>query len=263
MLGIAQNPSTRIVFKGLLCLRAVILALLGALVFAGSAHAGAPVTETPREAAPVAPVTETPPEAAPVAPVTKTPPETAPVAPVTETPPEAAPVAPVTEEVASTVGGSVETPATSAVGPASIGAPVGMTAAQWAGDLSCELSALGGCTTNNCTDGWLGTQPVLSVSPMGFAAAAASLGAATPGAPAGGGHGGSAVGSSPVSPAPGPAPSGASGGSAAGASALSLPGFLTLAGLLHLAAPRAMHRLRLSCQPWLTACFVLIPERPG
>ena len=25
----------------------------------------------------------------------------------------------------------------------------------------------------------------------------------------------------------------------------------------------ALRRLRLSCQPWRTACFVLIPERPG
>jgi len=40
-------------------------------------------------------------------------------------------------------------------------------------------------------------------------------------------------------------------------------GFLTLIGLLLLAAPRAMRRLRLSCEPWLTAFFVLIPERPG
>jgi hypothetical protein len=50
-------------------------------------------------------------------------------------------------------------------------------------------------------------------------------------------------------------------GASGSGTALSI--FLTLAGLLLMAAPRAMRRLRLSCQPWLTACFVLIPERPG
>jgi hypothetical protein len=48
-----------------------------------------------------------------------------------------------------------------------------------------------------------------------------------------------------------------------GGSGMGLSTFLTLAGLLLLGAPRAMRRLRLSCEPWLTACFVLIPERPG
>ncbi len=117
--------------------------------------------------------------------------------------------------------------------------------------------------TDNCTVGWFGTQRLLSASPAGFATAAESLTTEPAGEPPAGGHGGSAGGSSPVSPAPGPAPSGASGGSATGGSGLAPSGFLTLAGLLHLAAPRAMRRLRLSCQPWLTACFVLIPERPG
>jgi hypothetical protein len=117
--------------------------------------------------------------------------------------------------------------------------------------------------TDNCTAGWLGTQRFLAASSMGFVRAAASLTPTLAGAPAGGGHGRSAVGSPPVSPAPGTAPSGASGGVAMGASGLALSGFLTLAGLLLLGAPRAMCRLRLSSQPWLTACFVLIPERPG
>ena len=117
--------------------------------------------------------------------------------------------------------------------------------------------------TDSCAAGWLSTQRFLSASPLGSATAAASLAAAPSGAPAGGVHDGSAAGSPPVSPPPGPAPSGASGGSAVGASGLALSGFLTLAGLLLLGAPRAMRRLRLSCQPRLTACFVLIPERPG
>ena len=116
--------------------------------------------------------------------------------------------------------------------------------------------------TEGCTAGWPGTQRFLSQSPMGLATAGASLAAGEAGSPAGGGHGGSAVVRPPVSPAPGSAPSGAS-GSPTGASGLALSGFLSLAGLLLLGAPRAMRRLRLSCQPWLTACFVLIPERPG
>ena len=66
-----------------------------------------------------------------------------------------------------------------------------------------------------------------------------------------------------MGPPPGPAPSGASGGSAMGGSGLAFSAFLTLAGLLLLAAPRAMCRLRLSNRPLLTAFFVLIPERPG
>jgi hypothetical protein len=117
--------------------------------------------------------------------------------------------------------------------------------------------------TNNWSAGWVGAQRFPSASPMGFATVATSSAAATDGAPAGGGHGSSAVGSPPVSPAPGPAPGGACGGSAAGGSGLALSAYHTLAGLLLLAPPRAMRRLRLSCQPWLTACFVLIPERPG
>jgi hypothetical protein len=328
MLGIAQNLSTRIVFKGLFCLRAVILVLLGALVLAGSAHAAGavaekapeappagpvaeeapeappagPVVEKAPEAPPAGPVVEKAPEAPPAGPVVEKAPEAPPAGPVVEKAPEAPPAGPVAEEApegklapppaarqdaatpnnaagvaapevpstltdsltrASTVGGPGKTSATSAAGPASVGASTRMTVAQRARDLSCELSILGGRMTDNCTAGWSGTQRFLSASPTGFASAAASFAAATPGAPAGGDHDRSAVGSPPISPAPGPAPSGASGASAMGASALALSGFLTLARLLLLGAPRAMRRLRLSCQPWLTACFVLIPERPG
>jgi hypothetical protein len=39
--------------------------------------------------------------------------------------------------------------------------------------------------------------------------------------------------------------------------------FLTLAGLLLIGGPAAMRRLRLASQPWRSAPFVLIPERPG
>jgi hypothetical protein len=76
-------------------------------------------------------------------------------------------------------------------------------------------------------------------------------------------QGGTAGGGRPMTPTPGPAPSGASGGAAPGGAGVGLSGFLTLAGLLLLAAPRSLRRLRLACQQWRTAFFVLIPERPG
>ena len=45
MLGIAHNPSMRIVCKNVLLLRVVVLSLLGALLFAGSARASEPVVD--------------------------------------------------------------------------------------------------------------------------------------------------------------------------------------------------------------------------
>ena len=160
--------------------------------------------------------------------------------------------------------GEAQTPATPAL--SSGGGPRGaIAAALRAGALSCELSALGGHATDNCTVGWLGEKRFVGSSTDGFARVDGSLAAAiTGGLPPGGGHGGSAFGNAPVSPTPGPPPGGASGGAAVGgASGLAPSAFLSLAGLLLLAAPRAMRRLRLSSRPWLTACFVLIPERPG
>jgi len=156
-------------------------------------------------------------------------------------------------------GGSLELVASE--GAAAAAAVAQISNGQRAGELSCELSSLSGDMAGGCSTEWLAPQRLLSGSPAGYAAAVAAL-APTTGSPGDGGHGGSAVGSPPVSPGPGPAPAGAS-GSSAGASGLALAGFLTLAGLLLLGAPRAMRRLRLSCQPWRTACFVLIPERPG
>jgi hypothetical protein len=50
---------------------------------------------------------------------------------------------------------------------------------------------------------------------------------------------------------------------AGGASGVGLLDLLALAGLLLLGAPLAMRRLRLSSEPWRSAPFVLIPERPG
>jgi hypothetical protein len=140
----------------------------------------------------------------------------------------------------------------------------GMTSAQRAGSFSCELSQLGGRLTDNCTVGWLGAPRFLSSNrSTGLVTAASLLVAATiAGSPSDGGHGGTAVTSPPVGPAPSPAPAGAA-GAATGASGIApLSTFLTLAGLLLLGAPRVLRRLRLSCEPWLAGCFVLVPERP-
>jgi hypothetical protein len=153
-------------------------------------------------------------------------------------------------------------PPTLDTGGASARAAVGMIAARRLGELSCQLSGPGGRATHSCAAGWMVGPPLSSDSTIGFATAASLAAAATGDSPTGGGRGGSGMGNAPVSPAPGPAPSGAS-GSMTGGSGTALLTFLTLAGLLLLAAPRAMRRLRLSCRPWLTACFVLIPERPG
>ncbi len=160
-------------------------------------------------------------------------------------------------------GATLEVPTTAKAGPPSVGAGVVTSTAQRVRQFDCELSELGDGTANACGAQALSSQRFLSAPSMGQATSVAYV-AAAGGSASGGGHGGSGAGTPPVGPAPSPpsAPSGAS-GSAAGSSGLGLSGFLTLAGLLLLGAPRAMRRLRLSCQPWRTACFVLIPERPG
>ncbi len=143
----------------------------------------------------------------------------------------------------------------------------GQSAGTQAGRFSCELSALGGNMTDNCTVGWLGAPRELASAPASAAVAAVSslAGGAAVNSPDNDGRGGSAVGGPPLTPAPGPAPSGGSGvatgaGGSGGAAGVST--FLTLAGLLLLGPPRALRRLRFSCEPWLAGCFVLIPERP-
>jgi hypothetical protein len=143
------------------------------------------------------------------------------------------------------------------------GGVAGTVVSRPAGDLTCEFSALQGRVGPNCRAGLIGATRLLATSPSGFAGIAAASMAADMDPPGEGGHGGSAVLRLPASPAPGPAPSGVSGGSSTGTSGLALSGFLTLSGQLRLAAPRALRRLRLSSAPWRTACFVLIPERPG
>jgi outer membrane biosynthesis protein TonB len=127
---------------------------------------------------------------------------------------------------------------------------------------SCRMTVLAGPITN-CTTGWLGSLSYATAAPSSLAATAVSWSTGADVAPTGGGHDDSIVGTRPANPVPGPAPSGASGSAAVGGSGLALSAFLTLTGLLLLAAPRALRRLRLRCEPWLTAFFVLIPERPG
>ena len=291
VLGITQNFSMRIAAKGLLCVTVTISVLLGTLVLAGSASAAEPVGEqAPEPTTPVVPITEQAPEpTTPVVPITEQTKEVAPTEPITkqvaESPPSSPsaapqdaamsgnPSVPAAAEVPSTPIGSLATgptagdpgdpPTTSAARPASIGAPVPLSAAQRAGDLTCELSGLAGPATDNCTTSWLGGRSFLSLSAS--PADLATVAAARAGAPADGGNGGSGSGGGgrSVVPPPAPTPSGAFGGAAMGSSGIAVSGFFTLADRLLLAAPLAMRRLRLSCQPWLTAFFVLIPERPG
>jgi hypothetical protein len=134
---------------------------------------------------------------------------------------------------------------------------------------TCALSALGGPgpVTGECAGAWLAPQVGSSPAPApalgGVAAVIAGLrhlsipdsDTVPQEAPAGASHTGS--------PSPGPAPGGASGGSSGAGSGGGASLSLTLGCLLLLAAPRALRRLRLACEPWLTSFFVLIPERPG
>jgi hypothetical protein len=113
-----------------------------------------------------------------------------------------------------------------------------------------------------CASAGLGAANLLGASSAGLTRIAAAYAIATPVGSGGGDPDGSAGGMRPVNPAPGPAPGGSSGGSAMGGSGFGLSFFLTLAGLLLFAAPRAMRRLRLSSLSWRTSFLVLIPERP-
>jgi len=164
----------------------------------------------------------------------------------------------VTVQVAEVSGQAVASPAESAK-------PAGMTSGSQAGRFRCELSALGGNATDNCTAGWLGApRELTSATTSAAVAAVSSLAPDTRVTlPAGDGHDGSTVSGPPLTPAPGPAPGGGAGAATgAGASGAGVSIFLTLAGLLLLGAPRVLRRLGLSFEPWLAGCFVLIPERP-
>jgi hypothetical protein len=172
-------------------------------------------------------------------------------------------------EVSGAVGGSVTTifpstpeelPTTSVASSACAAALARTIAAQRAEDFTRELGGLGASSTDTYTAGF-DSSSLISAAFVGDLAMGT---AARAGAPALGGRSGSppAV-RSPIGPPPGPTPSGTFGGAAGGGSGTALSGVPTFAGHLLLGAPLAMRRLRLSFQPWLTAFFVLIPERPG
>jgi hypothetical protein len=133
-------------------------------------------------------------------------------------------------------------------------------AAQRAENFDRTLGGLGSSLTG--TTGVLDGQGLLAASAV-LADDLSGGATSSTGAPAGGRSGGSPGGSSPIGPPPGPAPNGTFGGAAGGGAGIALSGFATFAGHLLRGAPVAMRRLRLSFQPWLTAFFVLIPERPG
>ncbi len=131
---------------------------------------------------------------------------------------------------------------------------------------SCQLSLLGAPATAHCVAAWSGVAPARQAAATvpDDSAVASVLVAATAAGNGNGGHG--SGGNGPISPSPVPSPGGATGGgvaSGAGGGGVGLAGFLTLIGLTLLAAPRALRHLRLSCRPYRTAFFVLIPERPG
>jgi len=130
----------------------------------------------------------------------------------------------------------------------------------------CDIPGIGGPAAAGCATILLGAPGQLTPSGVGLVGAVtvALAAATTASGTETGDRGGAAGGGRPMPTAPGPAPGGASGGAAGGAGGgVGLPGFLAFAVLLALAAPRAMRHLRLACQPWRTAFFVLIPERPG
>ncbi len=145
----------------------------------------------------------------------------------------------------------------------SLGVPTGKPDEPQGENPSCALSGLGAFATGSCSTALFGVQIFLPPSAGGLAASTVVSQATTASRTVDGDHGGSTAENRPAGQAPGPAPGGASGGSAVGGSGVACSSCLTLAGLLRLSDPRAMRRLRLSCEPWLTACFVLIPERPG
>lgn len=144
--------------------------------------------------------------------------------------------------------------------PVPVGALAGLTAAQRAGELTCELSGLTERLSERCSADLLSSASLLAVVP---GEPAQEVSRARKSTHAGGGYSEPAGGGRSVMPPPGPAPGGSFGGSAGAGSGVALSGSFTLMGLFIFAAPCSMHRLRLSCRPWRTAFFVLIPERPG
>jgi hypothetical protein len=168
-----------------------------------------------------------------------------------------APDGPLIETVPIVSGESQTSSATSSAYAATLAR---MIASQRAANFNRELGGLGMSLTD--TAGGSDGPSLLSVSAAIIDDLPGGTASST-GATAGGRSGGSPGGSAPIGPPPGPAPSGTFGGAAGGGTGIALSGFPAFAGHLLLGAPIAMRRLRLSFQPWLTAFFVLIPERPG
>jgi hypothetical protein len=129
-------------------------------------------------------------------------------------------------------------------------------------DPVCALASLERRMPGICS-GWLSTQRVLSSASIAAAITAGSSRGQTDNSDGGNGRGPSVASTPPASPTPGPPPAGAGGAAAAGGPGVALSGFFSLAGLLLLAAPLAMRRLRLSFRLWRASCVALIPERPG
>ena len=103
-----------------------------------------------------------------------------------------------------------------------------------AATLGCEYEPAG------CSSALPAIQRLLGEPAAGYAARGTVLVAGHDNAPAGNGRGNSPPAVPPLNPTPGPAPAGAAGGAGAGGSGgLAPTAFLTLAGLLLLAAPHA------------------------
>jgi hypothetical protein len=173
------------------------------------------------------------------------------------------PLDPVVPKTGSPADGTAEPLTAAAARAASATIAARKSAAFGAGPVDCAKALQAGA--GEACSSWV-------VAPQRSESSLLPLG--TPGGPlppdpnggATGGGGGHSVVSAPSgNSTPGPQPGSGSGGASAGGGGggLATSGFLSLAGLLLLAAPRAMRRLRLLCQPWRTACFALIPERPG
>jgi hypothetical protein len=252
-----------------------------------------PILEVPVEAAPVAPVVEAPVEVPSASPVVEAA-EAVPVPPVaqenvkaqdeTVTPrdsegPSAASdgtsqvvASSITAEASAPLTSSASSIASASAGESQATTPSGSipslpspstqaTEAHRAEAFACALSSMGGSLGGICSAS-SETSRLLPGPSFGLVEVANRSANETASAPSGNSHSPVAVATPPVNPAPSPAPSGAS-GAAAGGSGVAPVGFFNLSGLLRMGAPRAMRRLRLSFRPRTTACFALIPERPG